>query len=127
MRPICAALAMNIGMMRCAGAYTLLGSEQRAEVDRLARLRGADAVLVAYFDFAISAFAFARSPWSPELRTAPRFVRRRRAAIGHDVLGDRAGHRPPHASRSAALSMTQLIARRTCTSSNGGWVRFIAM
>ena len=32
---------------------------------------------------------------------------------------------PPNAWRSAALSITQLIAFRTCTSSNGGFVRFI--
>ena len=34
---------------------------------------------------------------------------------------------PPHALRSALRSITQFIARRTCTSSNGGWVRFIVM
>ena len=34
---------------------------------------------------------------------------------------------PPHALRSALRSVTQFIARRTCTSSNGGWVRFIVM
>ena len=32
---------------------------------------------------------------------------------------------PPQIWRSAALSMTQFIARRTWISSNGGWVVFI--
>src|SRR3990172_212558 len=84
--------------------------------------------LFAYFDFAISARAFATLPRSPlvlygwKLFSFPRSI-----GLGKTCWAISPATGPPQALRRASLSITQFIALRTCTSSNGGWVRFIVM
>ncbi len=82
----------------------------------------------AYFESFISARAFATFPRSPgvlngaKLSSFPSSI-----AFGRMCWAMSPETGPPQAFRSAFRSMTQFIARRTWTSSNGGCVRFIVM
>src|SRR5579885_1418035 len=83
---------------------------------------------VSYFEPFIAALAFATEPWSPGVLYGlkPWSLKLNRVSgtmwfATAPIVG------PLHPWTSAALSMIQFIARRTWTSSKGGWVRFIVM
>ena len=83
---------------------------------------------LAYFDSFISAFALAALPESPGVLYGWKpFSFPASIALGRMCWAISPAMAPPHAFLRPFLSITQFIARRTCTSSNGGWVRFIVM
>src|SRR4051812_39049894 len=83
---------------------------------------------VSYFDFFISAVAWATLPWSPGVLNGWKPVSWLLNSVSGTMwLAIVPAVGPPHAFRSASLSATQFIALRTWMSSKGAWVRFIVM